>query len=254
MQKENIINLLKQYQSDLIELDLLTEEYQNKKDEYEKITYSHSNKLKKFDEENLSAYIYKKVGSVPIYKEKLFFKSKAKKEYEEQLEEYKLKVEEANKEYLEFYKEERESLKEADRLENINLFTDLDEIKNEYEILNNKVKGIDFLHKKYQSLKIVEKLIELLELGRADDLKEALNIYENEERIEKEFKKIKADVSKALALCETTKEELTENLEVVADAVYKLYIAINNISNDSSNTKRKSDFAYWKSLSDIINK
>lgn len=160
--------------------------------------YYFCSKLDIFDSEQKGKFIAQRIGSepskptgliklaVPVY---LMRKSK----YETEIKDYNTKYQLVEADYYMTYKSEREALAQSDKVEKLNA---VNAAKSDLEMASKKhtnalaaVNSDATVSERFKNAEDIMKLIEFFNDGRADTLKEAVNLWFDEKRKDEESQK-----------------------------------------------------------------
>ncbi len=144
--------------------------------------------LSRFDNSNKDMFIKEMSGLPPVKPSGvLSIVSKAKKQqYEQEVEAYNQRRNEAEAAYYERFFNQRTSLAEQDKEEKESMIrtaeTRLQRRQEEYDYVLAILNADNFLHENFKNANDVKMLLEFFAYGRADTLKEATNLLFDEKR------------------------------------------------------------------------
>ena len=257
MEKTDIISQLISLREDL-------ESQLREKDAFNKarlirqsIRYSFRTKLDLFDEAHKADYILSVVGAkpekpkgiikitIPVYKAK-------KAQYENAIIEYQKQCKLAEKAYYYDYKSQREKLeKTADQ----EIKEAVDAAEAEYQRADQALRTITdrigsnaIVGSKYKTIEIVSMLIEFLQDGRADTVKEAINLWHDEESKKIEMEKAEAHRAEMLRLEQERLEAAQEAADYQRMAYYAAQDAAESAKEAADDARRAAQdvqYAVW---------
>lgn len=189
-----------------------------------------------YDKEHKAKYIIDRIGEEPVKPNKalvlavpLFIKKK--KEYEEKIDSYKKAYTIIENEYYQKHRKIREEIATKEKEEKENLINEaqnrFDEIYIRYEKYKSLVESCTLVSEKLKSEENIKTIIEYFEDGRADTIKEAINLlYE-----EKHRQRVEALTREQLELTQKISNTAQEALSTAEDAL--------SAANDAMNLARE---------------
>lgn len=216
-----------------------------------------------FDVANKEKYISSRVGispekpkgiikvAVPLYKSKM-------KEYEKVSAEYHQRYKMVEDDYENQYAEVKNKLDAEEREEILKAITDAEIKKTSahtaLDMLQESVDKIDIVDQKYKSEEHVSSFISYLQENRADSIKEAINLYYEEQH----RKKMEEYVEEQLTLTKQAKEYAEQAANSAKEAAYSASEAVDRADEayrraDEANDRadeayRRADEAYFAAL------
>ncbi len=154
--------------------------------------------LENFDDSHLEEFVEEKIGKEPVAPGGLIVLALPvylvqKAQYDSAIANYKKMRPLAEAAYREAYHDQREELKKKDQEE---YEKNLDEAKKRVSLAEKRLKKAkdayaaeDTVSESLKKTEIIEKIVLYLEEGRADDMKEAVNLYYEEQRKDEEARK-----------------------------------------------------------------
>lgn len=233
MESNETLEKLKELLKKSVNYDRLLEESKTLYSELEKAKNRHPTAVAVFDRNNMEKYIASKIGgrpkkpagllklAVPVYLAK-------KKEYEKVLKEYNTQHSYYQKKYYDAFAEKRKKLDEEEKAEIEQCIqtatVKFDAVKAELSAAEEKLNSDDTLGPKLRNTAVISKLIDYYQEQRVDSLKDAINLYYDEQhrlklehyaREQKEIlKKVTESVEEAV--------EKAENAALRAEEAYDL--------------------------------
>ena len=208
----------------------------------------------RFDETHKDSYIKERVGAapeqpggilklaVPVYRAK-------KKEYEKKYAEYKMRYSRCEEDYYKEYAVERKKIEETERKEiDISIQSaekSFEEGKEKLEKAKRELYEDSTLSANLKRQEIVAQLIQYFENGRVSSIKEAVNLYYEEEH----RKKIEEFARKQLELTEEAKEYARKAAESAREAAESASAAASTAQeaiNRVDNALERANEAYSK--------
>lgn len=249
MEKQEIIKKLETLESLISSKDNSLKRLGEIENAINSINCSSNSELNVFDLNHKSDFINKRVGERPATLNKFnplnHFK-KRKEEQEQALREYEKKISDATKEYFDFYKKEREQLEvEFERLKEEKIIAYKNDQKEITGILDNTYKSIESIDLISDALKkhnIIQKLITYFKEGRADTIKEAVNLFYDEEYKEKEAALAKEHRNKV----DKTLLEMQKKISELNNKITTIECNMDNLQFENKNIINKIDDITYK--------
>ncbi len=209
MNRKTGISRIKQLLSAVEEYDRAREAYGPAKEERDRAGKARPSHLKSFDEEHKEAFLEKELGKKP--KKPLLIKAmlwplyaSLKKEYEQKKAVYEEAYPKALARYEKLYEKERESLRTLDKEE---YGEAVERAESAYRAVHHRLRLAkqaldedDLLSDEMKNKEVLKSLLRILEDRRADTMKEAVNLWYEEQRRDEEAKREEAYRKKCLEL------------------------------------------------------
>lgn len=213
--------------------------------------------IKEFDSNNKDSYISARVGekptkptgiiklAIPLYRSKL-------KQYEKDLLEYNSRYKKCEADYYQVYAEQRNQIETDERLEMEfkinNAKKQFEEACSKEKKLKQELDSYSLLNDKHKKLSIIDSLISYFQDKRADTIKEAINLYYEEEH----RCRLEELTRQQLKVVEETKEMAQYALNNAQQAISKAEYAINRAEDayrKAEEAYREADDAYMRASS-----
>ncbi len=248
-----LISLLKDLEAQRREKNALDRAISNR----QSVLNTFRSKLESFDDSHKSSYIADKIGSEPIKPRGLIklavpiYMAK-KSKYEKAIAEYRKQYPLAEKAYYYDYQAERAALQETAEQEKKDAvaaaeaeYRRADQAYKEY---SNSVRTNTIISEKYKKIEIVSILIDYLRDGRADSLKEALNLWHDEELKRVEMEKAEAHRAEMLRIEQERLEAAQEAAEYQRLAYYAAQDAADSAKEAAEEASRAANdvsYSVW---------
>lgn len=247
---EQLLKVTSEYENDSSMIEKLSREVNNAE------LYTPSN-LRSFDDMHQESFILSIVGEKPKKSSKWipWNNTKRKKdEYADAQMQYKKKREAALQEYKKRYLIERSELREKDTSEKTKIISmaksAYDAAEEKYQISKTNWEHDTILSPRLRKSNIIQKLMNYLEDGRADSLKEAVNKYYDYEHFEKEAK-LAAEHRKYIEDVLNKQNETINRLEGKVDDIS---FNVDRAVEMAQDAKNRADDAYQKADEVMSNK
>lgn len=189
MDKQKMIDELYQLNDKIDRVNVAKKNFEKAKKQLSESKKVIPKSVENFDRNNRESYIRKQIGAEPIKPGGIV--KLAVPKYIAQKKEYKKKLEEYNQRYCEMSKKyyiefadtrNRLEINEKEKISKGIKQAESEKIKaqKEFEIANNELNSDTLLSEKLKEKEIISDLIEYFNEGRAETMKEAINIYYEE--------------------------------------------------------------------------
>ncbi len=249
MTKSETIEKLKDLLSSVKEYDGRKEVLYKEEKALKEADKNFDSKLMEFDIAHKQCFLDEKLGkkpekpqgiiklAVPLYLAK-------KSKYEKEIANYRKMIPLAEAAYREQYESERKRLSDEDdknfKVELEKREKRVEEAKAQYIAAKEKYEENDLVSDKLKRVEIIEKLIEYLDDKRADDLKEAVNLWYDEKRKDDEARKAEEHRRKMLEL-EEERVRAAQAAEDYARMQYEEAINAAEYARNASELARKTN-------------
>lgn len=211
------------------------------------IQYSFRTKLDSYDERNKAAYISQKIGEEPVKPKGLIklavpvYMAK-KSKYEKAIVEYRKQYALAEKAYYYDNQEKRAALEATAEQEKKDAIAaaeaEYQRANRVFQELSSRIEANTIVTEKYKRIEIVSVLIDYLRDGRADSIKEALNLWHDEERKKVEMEKAEAHRAEMLRIEQERLEAAQEAAEYQRMAYYAAQEAADSAKDAAEEARR----------------
>ena len=224
-------------------------------------------KLEQFDSVMKKNYISSKTGEKPVYVAPKLrlpnFIKRAKDEYQAKLDKYNETYKQTEQEYYYCFKEKRAKLKnedERDKTEYINQLREKQfKAEKELEYILNSLETTTIISKTYWKEIVVLKIISYFENNRVDTMKEAINMFHEEKRLEEEkelaqkhrekiekmIQDLRNDMNKMITKIDDDLEDFECRLSMFESKIEDAYSKANEALETADSAYNKADEVYW---------